>query len=346
MRKKTDKRKNRGSSDGNSNTQSKSFKSISGTEEVDVDSVSVSDVLSQTNAVLFDASEDSYVSDKVFDSPSASVNLNNSVVDSSNSCEKGEKADMATAEATSKGEPTNADIMACLRKIDSRLSSVDNRISCMDKRLSALEEVKSKVEGFDKELKRLWTVLEDRNKQNDERMRKIEEKSESQDFACGMLNDKVIELEKEKDALKDEVIYLQSQSMRNNLVFSNIPEAQGESNEQAELKIKEFIFEKMKVAKEVVDKMKFDRVHRMGPHVQGKTRNIVAKFHEYKEKEFVRKQGKALQGTQFHVYEQFPKEVGDRRRKLVPRMQAARRDGKRAWISYDTLYIDGKPVRD
>ena len=261
MRKKTDKRKNRGSSDGNSNTQSKSFNSISATEEVNVDSVSVSDVLSQTNAVLFDASEDSYTSDKVFDSPSASVNLKNPVVDSSNSCEKSEKADMATAEATSKVEPTNADtcIMACLRKIDSRLCSVDNRISCMDKRLSALEEVKSKVQGFDKELKRLWTVLEDRNKQNDERMRKIEEKSESQDFACGMLNDKVVQLEKEKDALKDEVIYLQSQSMRNNLIFSNIPETLGETNEQADLKIKEFIFEKMKVAKEVVDKMTFDK---------------------------------------------------------------------------------------
>ena len=60
----------------------------------------------------------------------------------------------------------------------------------------------------------------------------------------------------------------------------------------------------------------------------------------------MRKQGKALQGTQFHVYEQFPKEVGDKRRKLVPHMQAARREGKRAWISYDTLYIDGKPVQD
>ena len=69
-------------------------------------------------------------------------------------------------------------------------------------------------------------------------------------------------------------------------------------------------------------------------------------FMNINEKEFVRKQGKALQGTQFHVYEQFPKEVGDKRRTLVPRMQAARRDGKRAWISYDTLYIDGKAVRD
>ena len=70
----------------------------------------------------------------------------------------------------------------------------------------------------------------------------------------------------------------------------------------------------------------------MGQYLQGKTRNIVAKVHEYKEKEFVRKQGKALQGTQFHVYEQSPKEVGDKRRKLVPRMQAARRDGKRAYV--------------
>ena len=75
MGKKNEKRKNRGSNDGNSNTQRKVLKSKSGTEKDSLVSVSVSDVLSQTNSVLFDTSEDSFDSDKVFESLSASNNL-------------------------------------------------------------------------------------------------------------------------------------------------------------------------------------------------------------------------------------------------------------------------------
>lgn len=356
MTKKKDKRKKRSSSEG-SNTQSKVSKfggssgSVGDNEDNDV---SVSDILSQTNSVLYDSGEESFNSDKVFDSParpSSYVSKVDSVKGADNSAYrvKGDNPSMASSQSSqsvSNVQPSNADIMACLKKMESRLGNVDIRISAIEKRLSALEEVKTKVEGFDKELKKLWTVLEDRHKQTDERLKKVEDRSDSQEFAFGLMNDKMISIGKEKNALKDEVVYLQSQSMRNNLIFSNIPELNGESNDEAEAKIKEFIHDKMKVAKEQVDKIVFERVHRVGPYVQGRNRNIVAKFHEYKEKEFVRKQGKTLQGTQFHVFEQFPKDIADKRRKLVPRMQAARREGKRAWISYDTLYIDGKAVRD
>jgi hypothetical protein len=104
--------------------------------------------------------------------------------------------------------------------------------------------------------------------------------------------------------------------------------------------------DKMKIAKDIVDKMGFERVHRIGPKIDGKTRKLVAKFSLFKERELVRKQWKALEGTPYYVNEQFPKEVIDKRRKLVPKMKDARREGKTAWIAYDTLYINGKPVKD
>ena len=31
---------------------------------------------------------------------------------------------------------------------------------------------------------------------------------------------------------------------------------------------------------------------------------------------------------------------------IVPKMKAAQNEGHSAWISYDTLYIDGKAQRD
>jgi hypothetical protein len=102
----------------------------------------------------------------------------------------------------------------------------------------------------------------------------------------------------------------------------------------------------MRLAETTVAEMKFERVHRMGAMTAGKVRRVVAKFHAFKDKELVRKNGRALQGTNFSVYEQYPNDVVEKRRRLLPRMKAARDEGKRAWLSYDTLFIEGKAVRD
>ncbi|KAH3724857.1 hypothetical protein DPMN_050684 [Dreissena polymorpha] len=53
-----------------------------------------------------------------------------------------------------------------------------------------------------------------------------------------------------------------------------------------------------------------------------------------------------LGGTDLRMYEQFPQEVLAKRRKLGTKLKAARDEGKKAWIVYDTLYVNGRPVRD
>ncbi|KAH3723747.1 hypothetical protein DPMN_049682 [Dreissena polymorpha] len=66
----------------------------------------------------------------------------------------------------------------------------------------------------------------------------------------------------------------------------------------------------------------------MGSKVDGKNRNIVAKFTLYKENELARKQLNNLNGTPYFVNEHFPKDTVDKRRQLIPKMKEARRDGK------------------
>ena len=100
------------------------------------------------------------------------------------------------------------------------------------------------------------------------------------------------------------------------------------------------------LAKETVDRMVMERVHRIGPTQVGRCRKIVAKFLQYKDKELVEKQWKTLQSTPFFEMEQFPREVIEKRKKLFPKMKSARQEGKTAWVAYDTLYVDGKAVRD
>ena len=278
--------------------------------------------MNKTNSVLY------------VDSETDSLNINNDSVFVPNCPES--NANMAAGSSMS---PSLSDVMSCLKNIEGKLCS-------MNKRLDALEEVKQKVDKFDTEIKKLWVTLEDKNRKVSDRVTVVEEKVENSDFALGMLNDKVITLERERDLLKQEVTYLQSQSMRNNLLFSNIPEAEKGVQEDTEKTVKEFLHNKMKVAKDAVDKMVLERVHRVGAKQDGRCRKIVAKFLEFKDREFVRKQWKSLEGTPFYISEQFPREVIEKRQKLVPKMKQARKDGKRAWIAYDTLYIDGKAVKD
>ena len=133
--------------------------------------------------------------------------------------------------------------------------------------------------------------------------------------------------------------------MRSNLLFSNIEEVPAGENEDCEKTIREFLENKMKIARDIVTNIKFERVHRIGVNKSRYPRNIVAKFNLFKERELVRKSGVALKGTRYYVNEQFPKEVIEKRKQLLPKMKEARKNGHNAWLAYDTLYIDGKAQR-
>ena len=150
--------------------------------------------------------------------------------------------------------------------------------------------------------------------------------------------------------MQDSLLNLQSQSMRNNLIFSGITEDVRENPEATEIKVRHFMVDKLKIAQNVVDGFQLERVHRIGSSssgagATGRPRSIVAKFLQFKDRETVRRARVNLKGTGYFVSEQFPKEISDRRKELVPKLHQAKRDGKNTWISYDTLYIDGRPVR-
>jgi hypothetical protein len=84
----------------------------------------------------------------------------------------------------------------------------------------------------------------------------------------------------------------------------------------------------------------------MGERRSCKIRQKIAKFNLFKEWELAIKAGSSLKNTRYFIHEQFPKEVSEKRRKLIPKMKEARSKGSRAWLSYDTLFIDGRPYRE
>ena len=314
-------------------------------EEEEAPSFEVSQAINKANSVLYDM-------DKEEKSP---IPLKNSFSPLSLDVETPTHSGYPTQQTESTPIVIDKDSQMDNRKeseikvIMESLIRIEKKMNNVEKRLDTLEMLEKRVANFEKEISKVWNFMIDQSKKDDSRIRELQDKVESTDFSVGVTNDKVLQLEKEKDRLKDEVIYLQSQSMRNNLLFANIPEARSdvpENQPETERKLRDFLESKMKKAKDVVNSIVFERVHRVGRKRDNKSRNIVAKFALYKEREMVRKQGKELEGTNYSVFEQFPIEIVEKRKRLIPKMKEAKRKGHKAWVSYDTLYIDGKSVKD
>ena len=250
-----------------------------------------------------------------------------------------------TSENTSsKGQPGISDVLAAINKLQLQVSDID-------KRLQTLDILEKKVDNVDREIKSLWTYIHDNEKQTQEKIHNMEDNLDAITLSAGLSADGLQQIQRENSELKEKITYLQSQSMRNNLIFGNITESVNERPDQTESKFRAFMKNKLEIANDIVDQMNLERVHRMGSTVgdgadrDSRPRRIVCKFNRFQDRELVRKLSSKLKGSNQYISEQFPSEINKIRKELFPKLREARRQNKTAWISYDTLYIDGKPVK-
>ncbi|XP_060557589.1 uncharacterized protein LOC132717995 [Ruditapes philippinarum] len=141
--------------------------------------------------------------------------------------------------------------------------------------------------------------------------------------------------------LQREIIDLKCRNMGDNSLFFNIPE---EKDENCESKLLDLMESKLQIT-DAKTSIKLQRSHRIGGFTPSKTRPIVAKFRDFSDREKVRKSAKHLKDTHYGISEQFPAEVMEKRRKLLPIMKKARSGGKEAYLSVDKLYIDKQLYR-
>ena len=256
----------------------------------------------------------------------------------------------------------NSQLMERLNSIDNKLKSLDsiekqlvsmnNKISGLDLRLQeneksvktlnakvsdledsrnfdagVIDQVKKTETGLRKELDQTKHMTTDINKAAEERHKMKEDYTK---------------LKAENDKLKRDLTDLKGRSMRNNLMFYNLAERQeNRQDENCEEKVIQFCeveLEQINARNELV----IERAHRIGEYKPTKTRPIVVRFNNYKQKEAVKKVAiSKLTDSIYAVGDQFPKEVQDKRRDLLPAKKSAQRKGQRAVFLYDKLYIDG-----
>ena len=148
----------------------------------------------------------------------------------------------------------------------------------------------------------------------------------------------VTTLQKQNKKQSEEILDLQTRSMRDNLIFTGIPE---KDNENLPETIRKFLKDEMNMQNS--ENVNFDRVHRTGP--PGKqNRPIIAKLNPSSSKGSILHHGKNLKNKDFRVFEQFPQEVQERRKRLLPLFKKAKSDPSIKKVSWavDKLIIDGR----
>ncbi|KAH3739996.1 hypothetical protein DPMN_046690 [Dreissena polymorpha] len=149
-------------------------------------------------------------------------------------------------------EPTISDVMKCL-------VAISDRFAVVEKKLGVLDVLEKKVRSFEKELKSIWVAIDDRAKKLEERVSKIKDKVDGADIGAALLASRIEDLEKAKASLGDEVTYLKSQSMRDNLIFTSVPEDNSGGNESPEVterKLRQHLHDALKLAKETASNIR------------------------------------------------------------------------------------------
>ena len=223
-------------------------------------------------------------------------------------------------------------IAAMLEDIMNRISRMENKLGLLDSisnQLTYVQEdvaaLKTKVGEIEHSTQYVSNRLDDIMRE--ERVKNVQDVDFTVQGLCF-----------EHDKLHESLLDLQCRSMRETLMFYNIPEETGEVPEDVVLR---FCENELKI-EGATTKILLDRAHRLGRIEKGKIRPLVAKFHYFKQREEVRMSAKNLKDTSFGLGEQFPKEIQDRRKPLVPIWKRAKQQGKKANFVRDKLYIDGR----
>ena len=166
------------------------------------------------------------------------------------------------------------------------------------------------------------------------------------------VTEKVIKASREVDQLLRRNIKLEAQSRRNNMKFFNVRENEAESSfSNTEKVLRKLLVDKLKMPKEEVADVEFERVHRIPTrrseeYNPGKPRPIIAKLSFYKDKSRIFQYAKNIdRSTKIGVAEDYPKEIDNIRKELLPVLRKAKKENAQAAFNVDKLIINGQIYR-
>ena len=171
-------------------------------------------------------------------------------------------------------------------------------------------------------------IARDANFRSESNTGKINELSDKLSHAVS----EIAVLKQENRSLKDKIINLESYSRRDNLLFYGIQESREEKNKDCAMKL----YDVLKSMKSEFSEIPIIKCHRKGKYVRGQVRPIIAKFFT-QDRDAIWSEKVQLKGTSYFVGEDFPYEVEQNRRLLLPVFLHARK--LEAWK--DKVFLKG-----
>uniref|UniRef100_A0A8D8UPB2 Endonuclease-reverse transcriptase n=1 Tax=Cacopsylla melanoneura TaxID=428564 RepID=A0A8D8UPB2_9HEMI len=131
--------------------------------------------------------------------------------------------------------------------------------------------------------------------------------------------------------------YYEKEKRKRNVIIFGIEQEQGENYVTLEEKVRNMIREKMDIT---ILSTEVDSVKRFG-RAQNNQRPIIMALTTWKRKMELISNGRKLKGTGISIREDFPQEVQRIRKSLYEEMMEHRRNGRKAYIRYDKLIVEG-----
>lgn len=237
--------------------------------------------------------------------------------------------------------PVTAPQTRCCSDVSEILLSIDSKFTNLEARIGIIEALHQEFQHLRHSLEFTQSQIEKITRENKD----LQNSVSTMATELVTVQTQLATVTAENKQMRESILDLQARSMRDNLIFSGIPES---PNDEPEKLVKDFMVRRLRLSPETVNNITFHRAHRMGQKRVDATRPrpIVAKFEHFKQKELVQRQGRQLRGTDYGLNDQYPPEIVRRRKVLLSIRKQKISEGKRAALSVDKLYIDGQLFKD
>ena len=276
------------------------------------------------------------------DEPSASPD-SKKLKEVEDTCNRDPEAKDETMEALDKIEAIGEQLKSILARL-SKLDTIECSVKNIETNLANLKVRTSKLEDFQATAKKDIAELQKSCSFNGDKCKEYKEGLSKKLDEQNERNTSMLERERLlSDQINDLIsknLYLESYSRRENIKFFNIREEREEDTEEILRK-----FMEKELGFRNAHTVEIQRVHRLSRRNNDTdARPIIARFLCFKDVEEIFALGRRLEGSNFQMFRDLPREIIKRRNDQMAAFKEARRNGMRVCFSRsqpDKLYING-----
>ena len=229
-----------------------------------------------------------------------------------------------------------------------KLHELAEMIKGLEVNIQTLTDTVSKLKNEMVEVKTSIEFVSNGYEKIDKTVSDISQRFDKLEGSLNTAENRYHELQAQYKQLQERIIAIESKSRRENLLIDGLPEpqpGQTETTNDCQRLVRDFFKNQLKMQN--VENIRAVRCYRLGrppstgtgsrPQLRPRTMRVM--FNWLGDRETVWGNRKHLRGSKFQLSEDFPKEIVDRRKRLTPIMQAARRKGLTAFLTVDKLHI-------